>query len=303
MAKARIPKNLSVAELNKLQPGHGTTAQRSRIQRLLANPGTRHLLADRFLSPAQQQTRKTIAFNRTPVVPGSTVTNKDLASQRDAAAALKYGGAETQAGRDIASRQAAVGQTGGYFDNYLAELRAHEANQAQINAQSQAATQGLAGSIQGLGQSDAGVVSQGNQSLQAATGAAPASVKLAAAALTVNAAAKQATTPEAKEAAKFGRSLHDWRMLGPHGRQAVKDAQAKKDAANKRAAKGPKSPDVITSGAFAGYTKDQVAKLPQSEKNRLGAASARPSPGGGEDPAVREDPRPDLAHRRARRGV
>jgi hypothetical protein len=93
--------------------------------------------------------------------------------------------------------------------------------------------------------------------------------KIAAAALNVNAAAKQATTPEAKEAAKFGRSLHDWRMLGPHGRQAVKDAQAKKDAANKRAAKGPKSPDVITSGAFAGYTKDQVAKLPQSEKNRL----------------------------------
>jgi hypothetical protein len=176
MAKARIPKNLSVAELNKLQPGHGTTAQRSRIQRLLANPGTRHLLADRFLSPAQQQTRKTVAFNRTPVVPGSTVTNKDLASQRDAAASLKYGGAEAQAGRDIASRQAAVGQTGGYFDNYLAELRAHEANQAQINAQSQAATQGLAGSVQGLAQGDANVVSQGNQSLQAATGTAPASV-------------------------------------------------------------------------------------------------------------------------------
>jgi hypothetical protein len=28
MAKTRIPKNLSVAELNKLQPGHGTTAQK-----------------------------------------------------------------------------------------------------------------------------------------------------------------------------------------------------------------------------------------------------------------------------------
>jgi hypothetical protein len=396
MAKTRIPKNLSVAELNKLQPGHGTTAQRSRIQRLLANPGTRHLLADRFLSPTQQQTRKTVAFNRTPVVPGSTVTNKDLASQRDAAAALKYGGAETQAGRDIASRQAAVGQTGGYFDNYLAELRAHEANQQAINAQSQAATQGLAGSIQGLSQGDANVVSQGNQSLQAATGASPASVtqdasnasmlrqaltasfgamlagqganassyadtlahvvgpgqklqgvtraqgdvtkaqqarsdlakekgsfeqqfedefkqneaknvlagqiagvksdqaqqqidiqrgnqKIAAAALNVNAAAKQATTPEAKEAAKFGRSLHDWRMLGPRGRQAVKDAQAKKDAANKRAAKGPKSPDVITSGAFAGYTKAQVAKLPQSEKNRLLSdynRTVHPGPGG-----------------------
>jgi hypothetical protein len=382
MAKTRIPKNLSVAELNKLQPGKGTAAQKSRIQRLLGNPGTRHLLADRFLSPGQQQTRKTNTFNAAPVVPGSTVTNKDLIGQRNAAASLKYGGAETQAGRDIASRQAAVGQTGGYFDNYLAELRAHEANQAQINAQSQAAVQGLAGSIQGLAQGDAGVVSQGNQSLQAATGAAPAAVtqdasnasmlrqaltasfgamlagqganassyadtlahvvgpgqklqgltraqgdvtkaqqarsdlakekgsfeqqfedefkqneaknvlagqiagvksdqaqqaldiqrgnqKIAAAALDVNASNKQATTPEAKEAAKYGRSLHDWRMLGPTGRQAVKDAQAKKDARNKRAAKGPKAPDVITSGAFAGYTKDQVAKLPQSEKNRL----------------------------------
>jgi hypothetical protein len=382
MAKTRIPKNLSVAELNKLQPGKGTAAQKSRIQRLLGNPGTRHLLADRFLTPGQQQTRKTNTFNAAPVVPGSTVTNKDLIGQRNAAAALKYGGAEAQAGRDIASRQAAVGQTGGYFDNYLAELRAHEANQAQINAQSQAATQGLAGSIQGLAQGDAGVVAQGNQSLQAATGAAPAAVtqdasnasmlrqaltasfgamlagqganasgyadtlahvvgpgqklqgltraqgdvtkaqqarsdlakekgsfeqqfedefkqneaknvlagqiaqvntdqkqqaldiqrgnqKIAAAALDVNASNKQATTPEAKEAAKYGRSLHDWRMLGPTGRQAVKDAQAKKDARNKRAAKGPKAPDVITSGAFAGYTKDQVAKLPQSEKNRL----------------------------------
>jgi hypothetical protein len=176
MAKTRIPKNLSVAELNKLQAGQGTTAQRSRIARLLANPGTRHLLADRFLTPAQQSTRSVNTRLAQPVVPGSDITNRDLAKQRNEAAALKYGGAEAQAGRDIASRQAAVGQTAGFFDNYLAELRAHEANQAQINAQSQAATQGLAGSIQGLGTQAGQVVAQGNQSLQAATGMAPASV-------------------------------------------------------------------------------------------------------------------------------
>lgn len=173
---ASIPPNLTVAELNKLQPGHLTGAQKSRVARLLSNPATRHLLADRFLTPVQQQTRKTNAFNAAPVVPGSTVTNKDLASQRAAAAALKYGGAETQAGRDIASRQTAVGQTAGYFDQYLADLRSHEANQAQINAQSQAAMQGLTGSVQGLGQQAGQVVAQGNQGTQAALGMAPASI-------------------------------------------------------------------------------------------------------------------------------
>jgi hypothetical protein len=175
-AKARIPKNLTVAELNKLKPGQLSTAQKSRVARLLSNPGTRHLLADRFLAPAQQQARKTNVFNAAPVVPGSSVTNKDLTGQRDAAAALKYGGAEAQAQRDIASRQAAVGQTGGFFDQYLADLRAHEANTAAINAQTQGAVQGLAGSIQGLGAQTGQNIAQGNQSLQAATGVAPASV-------------------------------------------------------------------------------------------------------------------------------
>jgi hypothetical protein len=176
VAKSRIPKSSTVAVLNKTDPAKLTAAQKSRVAQLISNAATRHLLDDRFLSPAQKQTRATNVQMAQPVVPGSTVTNRDLAQQTHSASALKYGGAETQAARDIASRQAAVGVTGDYYDKYLAELRAHEANQQAINAQSQAAVQGLAGSVQGLGQQAGQVVQQGNQSLQAATGQAPASV-------------------------------------------------------------------------------------------------------------------------------
>lgn len=371
--KPRIPRNLTVAELNKLQPGQGTSAQKARIARLLANPGTRSLLADRFLSPAQQAVRTEHTRLAEPVVPGSSMTVKDLETQANAATALKYGPAETQAGRDLASRQAAIGQTSGFFDNYLAELRAHEANQQQINAQSQAAMQGLAGSVQGLAQGDAQQVTQGNQGLQAATGVAPASVTqdasnasmlrqaltasfgsmlagqgasaqgyadtlahvvgpgqkvqgltraqgdvtraqqaitdlasqkgsfrqqfenefkqneaknvLAAQIATGKSALEQqkidlaakiamgkatastpaakgaatAATEEAKQATKYGMSVHQWRLLGPNGR-------AKVIAKSKSQGKGP---GVITSGAFAGYTQTEVAKMDPAKKQQL----------------------------------
>jgi hypothetical protein len=71
--------------------------------------------------------------------------------------------------------------------------------------------------------------------------------------------AATAATEEAKNAAKYGYNVHQWRLLGPNGRAKV---------IAKSATKG-KGADVITSGAFAGYTKDQVAKLDPGRKQQL----------------------------------
>jgi hypothetical protein len=62
-------------------------------------------------------------------------------------------------------------------------------------------------------------------------------------------AAATAATEEAKQAAKYGMSTHQWRTLGPSGRANV-IAKSKKTSTN--------SNDVITSGPLAGKTKQWV---------------------------------------------
>jgi hypothetical protein len=63
----------------------------ARARQLAANPATRAALADKFLSPAQLKQRQLNQRLDTPVTPGSTLTNRQLAQQRNAAVQVQYG--------------------------------------------------------------------------------------------------------------------------------------------------------------------------------------------------------------------
>jgi hypothetical protein len=144
---ASIPHDQLVAVLNKTDPKKLTSAQKSRVARLLQNAATRHLLDERFLSPAQRTQRTAAVQGAQPIVPGSSVTNRDLAQQTKVAEALKYGQQETQLNQDLAARQRQAMDQAGWFDQYQAQLAQHQANTAQINQQAVGQQQALTGSV------------------------------------------------------------------------------------------------------------------------------------------------------------
>jgi hypothetical protein len=71
-------------------------------------------------------------------------------------------------------------------------------------------------------------------------------------------AAVAGATEEARQAAKYGYSLHDWRTLGPKGRATVRGNE-----------KGSSGDTVYSSGPFAGRTKADVQALSDTERKRL----------------------------------
>ncbi|HET7425762.1 MAG TPA: hypothetical protein VFJ50_01895, partial [Gemmatimonadales bacterium] len=71
-------------------------------------------------------------------------------------------------------------------------------------------------------------------------------------------AATAGAKTEGSTAAKYGYSLHDWRMLGPNGRRRVIDA-----------AKSKPADSVYTSGPFAGRKKSEVDAMSGTERQRL----------------------------------
>ncbi len=70
------------------------------------------------------------------------------------------------------------------------------------------------------------------------------------------------STSEARQAAKYGYNLHDWRMLGPTGRtkamQKFKTSSAKKGGET-----------VYSSGPFAGHTQSEIQGMSQSQRQSL----------------------------------
>ena len=130
-----------------------------RVQRLLANAGTRASLPDESLPPhllAQRQLNQRLAQ---PVTPGSSMTERDLARQTRAAGDVRYGAAEQQAQQNVAAAGQMTRNTSDWYDAYLRELAAHQANVGRYQQQAQTAVQGLsqatgalpaAGAAQGL---------------------------------------------------------------------------------------------------------------------------------------------------------
>jgi hypothetical protein len=114
-------------------------------------------------------------------------------------------------------------------------------------------------------------------------------------------AAATAATEEAKQAAKYGMSTHQWRTLGPSGRANV-IAKSKKTSTN--------SNDVITSGPLAGKTKQWVRDHPGAAGQLVDSYNSR-SKGKSTETTSKEafrqkygvDLQPTAAHNRARDAV
>jgi hypothetical protein len=71
-------------------------------------------------------------------------------------------------------------------------------------------------------------------------------------------AAVAGATEEAKQAAKYGYSLHDWRTLGPKGRATVRGKE-----------KGSSGDTVYSSGPFAGRSKADVQAMSDADRKKL----------------------------------
>jgi len=66
---------------------------------------------------------------------------------------------------------------------------------------------------------------------------------------------------EASTAAKYGYTVHQWRQLGPNGRQRVINAAKKSSRTG--------SDTVYTSGPFAGRKKSEIAALSDSQRQKI----------------------------------
>lgn len=133
-------KGPSLAELQKRK---NPAALQARVQQLAANPGTRGLvdtsLLQRFGLTGLAAKRLLNERLAQPVVPGSTMTNRDLARESNAAMDVQYGPQ-----RRLLERQQA--QAPDYYDAYLAELKKAQAGATAQGAQTGQAIQALYGS-------------------------------------------------------------------------------------------------------------------------------------------------------------
>jgi hypothetical protein len=125
----------------KLADLHGAK-RAARIKELLGNPGTRKLVPTADLPASYRQQRNLNARLNSPIVQGSSTTQRDLAHSREAAVTTQFGpnavGAYQQREKD----------TGGWYDQYLAELEKHRQNVEGFGTQAQGQVANL-GNVQG----------------------------------------------------------------------------------------------------------------------------------------------------------
>lgn len=145
MAKTK-PKEPSLAERLKAHP--------DLLAKYMKNPGLRSKLPDSYLTPAQRKQRILNARLNAPVVPGSSVTGRDLAQESNAATALRYGPQE----RALTTQQAQARQQGidqaGWYDQYKADLQQHATNTGQISAAAVGQMNATGAGLRGLDQSN-----------------------------------------------------------------------------------------------------------------------------------------------------
>src|SRR5262245_31166562 len=122
---------------------------RSAIKQALANPKWRRYVPDKYAPASVRQHRqanvKKAALNKrldTPITPGSTTTERDLARESQAAMDVKYGPLEAEQRKNVGMAEAAVRDVGGWYDQYLAQLQGHQQAVQQIGQQASAQMQG-----------------------------------------------------------------------------------------------------------------------------------------------------------------
>lgn len=108
---------------------------RARYAKLEKDPNTRAAIPTKYLSPRYRKVRELNARLATPVTPGSTMTEGDLARRAKAETDLKYGDAERVARTTVAEAQGKARVVPDYFAQYRATLdRARQALDAERQA-------------------------------------------------------------------------------------------------------------------------------------------------------------------------
>lgn len=123
----------------KKQPSPG------RIKQMLKNPGLRSTLADKYLTPELLAKRNENRRLARPVVPGSSMTNRDLAHARDAAVQVQYGPEQQALGQQLATQRQQQRDMGGFFDQYINDVRQAATRIQGNNAAANTAMQNLVG--------------------------------------------------------------------------------------------------------------------------------------------------------------
>lgn len=131
----------------------------ARLAKWLANPALRSKLPTGDLTTAQQAARAWAVKTQTPVTPGSSLTQAQLASQTKAAIAEKYGPAQSQDQANLKSAQQFQQNQASWYQQYLAAAQANQTAVANSTTQAnneinalQGATANLAGQSPGADQ-------------------------------------------------------------------------------------------------------------------------------------------------------
>jgi hypothetical protein len=134
----------------------------ARVRKLRQDPGNRSKLDLKDLTPEQQRQRLLNQRLDSPIVDGSSMTQRDLARTRESVLQQSYGPQEAQIKDQLARGEQRNRDTAGWYDLYRQQL-AQAAQNQQANAM--AANQALTGLTQVAGQIGTGVApgaSQGN---------------------------------------------------------------------------------------------------------------------------------------------
>jgi len=129
---------------------------------------------EKYLTPAQRQSRAVNVRLKAPIAPGSSVTERDLAHEAQAATTVRYGPQDRALAQQLGVAQQTQLDTASAYDQYRQALQQHA---AQVQAYQQGAQQALAqtqAGITGLGSQEAlQLQTQANQAA-AQQGVAPA---------------------------------------------------------------------------------------------------------------------------------
>jgi len=126
------------------------------VKKYQSNPGLRakYLTGalEKYLTPAQKQTRQTNARLNQPIAPGSKTTERDLAHEAQAAVGVRYGPQDRALGQQLGVAMQTERDTGSLYDQYQQALQQHAAAVQAYQAGAQNALAGTAAGITGLGQ-------------------------------------------------------------------------------------------------------------------------------------------------------
>lgn len=126
---------------------------------------------------AHVKAKAATAKARQPLVPGSSITNRQANQQTTAAIKTQYGPLESTQRRNVATerhRMQDFSNRGGFYDQYLKQLAMHAANVNAIGGQANQAVGALPGQVTGLAQADLSSLQGQANAGAAARGTAPA---------------------------------------------------------------------------------------------------------------------------------